>query len=106
MPTQEVNTGNIDQVLKTNRFVLLDIWAPWCGPCKQIGPTVEELSNRYAGKLFVGKVNIDHNQPLSLRFQVFGIPLLLFFRDGQQVDSIRGAVPMAQLEAFVRKHVG
>ncbi|MBI3785690.1 MAG: thioredoxin [Deltaproteobacteria bacterium] len=85
------------EVLKSNIPVLIDFWAPWCGPCKAIAPVVEELSKEYAGKLKVVKMNVDDNPATPSRYGVRGIPNLILFKNGQVADQIVGAVPKAQL---------
>ena len=77
--------------------VLVDFWAPWCGPCKAIAPIVEELANEYAGRLKVVKLNVDDNQKVAGSFGIRGIPTLLVFKDGQVKQQIVGAVPKGQL---------
>ncbi len=85
------------EVLKASTPVLIDFWAPWCGPCKAIAPLVEELSKEYAGKLKVVKMNVDDNPGTPSRYNVRGIPNLILFKNGQVADQIVGAVPKAQL---------
>lgn len=85
------------EVLKADVPVLIDFWAPWCGPCKAIAPVVEELSKDYAGKLKVVKMNVDENPNTPARYGVRGIPNLIIFKSGQVKDQIIGAVPKAQL---------
>lgn len=80
-----------DQVLKSKTPVLVDFWAPWCGPCKVVGPIVEELAKEYAGKIVVGKLNVDDNQQTAGTYGVMSIPTLAFFKDGQVVKTIIGA---------------
>jgi thioredoxin 2 len=77
--------------------VLVDLWAPWCGPCRVVGPIVEELARDYAGRLKVVKVNVDESPGVAQRFQAFSIPTLVVIRDGRMVDRIVGAVPKSQL---------
>ncbi|MEA3454862.1 MAG: thioredoxin [Candidatus Caldatribacteriota bacterium] len=90
----EVNGNNFQQeVLESSIPVLIDLWAPWCMPCRMISPIVEELGNDNQGKLKVCKLNTDENQNIAARYGIQGIPTLLFFKDGQEVDRIVGVTP-------------
>jgi len=90
----EVNGNNFQQeVLESSIPVLVDLWAPWCMPCRMISPIVEELGNENQGKLKVCKLNTDENQNIAARYGIQGIPTLLFFKDGQEVDRIVGVTP-------------
>ena len=84
---------------------LLDFWAVWCGPCKVLGPIVEELAHEYEGKLKVGKVNVDENNALAAKYGVMSIPTLKFFKNAKLVGEIIGAAPKATLEAEIKKHI-
>jgi thioredoxin 1 len=81
------------EVIKSDKPVLIDFWAVWCGPCRMIAPIVEELANEYEGKIKVGKLDVDENQQTSIKFGVRSIPTLLIFKDGKLKDTIIGAVP-------------
>jgi thioredoxin 1 len=85
-------------VLESDKLTVVDFWAEWCGPCRAIGPVVEELAIQYAGKVNIGKVNVDVNANVSTNFGITSIPAILFFKNGQVVDKQIGAVPKSVLE--------
>lgn len=90
----ELTDENFEQeVLKSDLPVLVDFWATWCGPCRMVGPIVDELAKEYAGKLKVGKLNVDSNGKTSIKYGIMSIPSLLFFKKGQVVDQMVGAAP-------------
>jgi thioredoxin 1 len=90
----EITDGNFeDEVLKSNTPVVVDFWAPWCGPCVMIAPVTEKLANEYKDKIKFCKLNVDENSQTARKYQVMSIPLLLFFNSGQVVDESLGAVP-------------
>jgi thioredoxin 1 len=90
----EITDSNFEEVvLKADKPVLVDFWAEWCGPCRMVGPVVEELSNEYAGKAIIGKLDVDSNPKVATEFGIMSIPALLFFKDGKVVDKQVGAVP-------------
>jgi thioredoxin 1 len=93
------------EVLKSEVPVMVDFWAVWCGPCKVLGPIVEELSKDYEGKLKVGKVNVDENNALAATYGVMSIPTLKFFKKGKLVGEMIGAAPKATIEAEIKKHI-
>ena len=85
-------------VLESDKLTVVDFWAEWCGPCRAIGPVVEELATQYAGKVNIGKVNVDNNSNVSTNFGITSIPAILFFKNGQVVDKQIGAVPKSVIE--------
>ena len=93
----EITDSNFEEVLNSEKPVLVDFWAEWCGPCKMIGPVVEELAADYDGKAVVGKVDVDVNPEVSAKFGIRSIPTLLVFKNGEIVDKQIGAVPKSVL---------
>jgi len=104
--TIEITDSNFEEVvLKADKPVLVDFWAEWCGPCRMVGPVVEELSNEYEGKVVIGKVDVDNNPEVSMKFGIRNIPALLFFKDGEIVDKQIGAVPKSVLAEKLDKQL-
>lgn len=93
------------QVIDSREAYLVDFWAPWCTPCRLIAPLIDELSREYAGKLSVGKVNVDDNQEIAARYGISSIPTLLLFKDGELKERITGAVPKSTLKQAIDKHL-
>jgi len=98
---REITDDNFKEELGGAEPVLVDFWAPWCGPCKMIAPVVEVLAEKYEGRLKVTKVNVDDNPLLATKFNIRGIPTLGFFKEGELVDQVVGMAPQAQLENVI-----
>ncbi len=99
---REVTTDTWEkEVMNSAGLVMIDFWAVWCGPCRIVAPTVEELSKEYSGKVKIMKLNTDENPDIASKFKIMGIPTLMFFKDGQKVDQVVGAVPKPQLKAKI-----
>jgi len=101
----ELNAQNFEETIKNNEVVLVDFWAPWCGPCRMIAPIIEELSKEYEGKVVVGKVNTDEAGEIAAQFGIRSIPTVIFFKNGEAADAMIGAAPkqmyVEKLEALL-----
>ena len=93
------------EVMESDKVVMLDFWASWCGPCVALGPTVEAIATDYEGKAIVGKVNVDENPDVSVKFGIRNIPTILFIKNGEVVDKQVGNVPRSVLELTLQKHM-
>jgi thioredoxin 1 len=100
----EFTDANFQQETREG-LVLVDFWAPWCGPCRMVGPVIEQIAGDYAGKVKVGKLNVDDHQQSAMSFRVMSIPTVILFKDGQPVETMVGAMPKSAYEAKLAKHV-
>jgi thioredoxin 1 len=93
------------EVLNSEKLTVVDFWAPWCGPCLALGPTIEALATEYDGKVGIGKVNVDENPQLSVNYGITSIPAVLFIKGGQVVDKQVGAAPKTVFEKKIQQHM-
>lgn len=98
----DITDENFEQeVIKSDKPVLVDLWAPWCGPCRMIAPVIEKISTQYEGKVKFCRLNVDENQKTASRYRVMSIPTLMFFKEGKAVETVIGAVPEKALKSKI-----
>jgi len=95
-----------NEVINSDKLVLVDFWAEWCGPCKMLTPTLEQLSSEYGDKIVVGKVNVDDNQQLASQYGIMSIPTVMIFKDGKIVEQFIGVQPKSVYEGSIKKYLG
>jgi len=102
---QTIGDSDFDAVLNGGKPVFVDFWAPWCGPCRIVGPIVEELAPTYEGKAVIAKLNVDDNPVVAQRYGVTSIPTMMMFKNGKLVDRIVGAAPKGALQQFIDRNL-
>ncbi|HOV22622.1 MAG TPA: thioredoxin [bacterium] len=98
----ELTNDNFDNFLKEKEFVIVDFWAPWCMPCRMVSPIIENLSKKYEGKISFGKLNVDQQQDIAVKFGIMSIPTIIIFQNGKEVDRIIGAMPEEMFEERIK----
>jgi thioredoxin 1 len=101
----EVTDATFRQTIENHPLVIVDCWAPWCGPCRMVAPVIEELARDHAGKVLFGKLNVDENREVSMQYEIMSIPTLLVFKKGKLVDRIIGAMPRQTLEPKILRYL-
>ena len=101
----QLSDNNFNENVKKYQTIVIDCWAPWCGPCRMVGPVVEELAREMQGKVVFGKLNVDENRTTSAKYGIMSIPTLLMFKNGQLIDTFVGAMPETILKAKITSHL-
>jgi thioredoxin 1 len=101
----EVTDATFMETIRTHSLVVVDCWAPWCGPCHMVSPIIEEMARDYMGRILFGKLNVDENRNVAMQYRIMSIPTLLVFKKGQLVDQIIGAMPRHMLEPKIIQHL-
>ena len=101
----EITDDTFTEFVEKHNLAVVDCWAPWCAPCRMVGPIIDELAMKYAGKISFGKLNIDENQKTAIMFNIMSIPTILVFKDGDLADSIIGALPKQLLEQTIKQYL-
>ena len=96
--TLKITDADFDDFVKKYNTIVIDCWAPWCGPCRIVGPVIDELAKEMQGKIVFGKLNVDENQKTSMKYQIMSIPTMLIFKNGNLIDKLIGAIPKDQLK--------
>lgn len=103
---QEITEANYDEVVaKSDKLVVIDFWAEWCGPCRMVGPIIEALAGEYEGKAVIGKCDVDSNPDISVKFSIRNIPTILFVKNGEVVDKLVGAVAKDKIVEKIETHL-
>ena len=106
MATIQMTTAEMtEEALRAKGTILVDFWAPWCGPCRMVGPVLEALSDEYAGKLTIGKLNVDENTDTAVALGVASIPTMILFKDGVEAERVVGAMPKLALQQFIDRNL-
>lgn len=100
---KEFTDANFDELLSSNKVVVADFWATWCGPCKAMGPSIDELAVEYEGKALIGKVDVEENNDLAEKYAIRSVPTIIFFKDGEMVDKMVGLQSKVVLEARIKE---
>lgn len=100
-----ISDANLDSTVNKYPIMVVDCWAPWCGPCRMVGPIVEELARQLKGKVVFGKLNVDENPATSMKYGIMSIPTLLMFKNGRLIDSFVGAMPASMLKEKITSHL-
>ena len=101
----DLTDGSFTQVVNDNTLILVDFWAPWCGPCRMVGPILEEIASEMNGKVTIGKINVDENTSSATQFGIRSIPTMLLFKNGEMVERITGAIPKQMIQQHIEKHL-
>ena len=101
----KVTDATFKETIQNHPLVVVDCWAPWCGPCHMVAPVIEEMARDYAGRILFGKLNVDENREVATQYQIMGIPTLLVFKNGKLVDRIVGAMPRQMLEPKITRYL-
>lgn len=104
--TLTITSDNFQTLLGGDLPLMIDFWAPWCGPCRMVGPSIERLAEQYAGRAVVGKLNVDDETAIAQNFRIMSIPTVMVFKNGQPVESVVGARSFEDFEALLKKHLG